>query len=835
MKIGFCGGAGEVGASCIFINIDGKNIVLDCGIRMSNTKENLPNLGMIQENGGVDAILVSHAHMDHTGSLPVLSREYPEAKIYMTHATKDLVRVLLYDSLKIMEHREAEIPVFAEVHVKNMLDRILCFSPGYTFQPLDNISVTFYNASHIAGAAAIYISGKEGAFFYSGDFSLQPQKTVEKASFPKLRPDVAVIESTYGDKLHSSRETEETKLVEKVGEIIKAGKKILIPAFALGRAQEVILILKAAINKGTLPPFKIFTDGMVNDICRVYKQNPNYLKNQLSKKTLKGIDIFFDDNITAVTGKQQQREEIISSKEPCAIIASSGMLTGGPSQWYAEKLAGDEGNFIAITGYQDEESPGRQLLEISDTPDNSERVLKLGELTVAVKCGIGKFGLSAHADKTGIISLTHALNAKKVFFIHGNKEIIHSLASDVQREYRGQIYVPSNGDTHEIILNNPRKQLTKNSLTSMNKDLKLTQNHMNELWSYILKTCGKDKALTIEEILFIWSGAYTFDEFELRDVIDIINSTPYFEAELKRPFIFHAVEEDVISSLEKKGPLEVNAMLALVDTHFPQEAGIYKKGARFEEKIALISFNFPKTASEKFDNEIRAFEEITGWKVETNEECNLSAVQNLILNLLPPDVELAGSISYFRNENRIKATLSQSVNQEITKKISDNFINTTGITLEIAQPGKSPSSSQMPIKKFDYQMEQNQALSLINEAFLGKPDKLYRKSIKTVNSDSFIELTFISPAIGEKYRYLLDELESRIRWNLRINPTPNQNELFNVGIRIFNEKGVILKKNLAYLPKEMVVKAVVNSIDSQTAESIKNEFFERTGLELIIV
>jgi len=133
---------------------------------MSSSKDNLPDFQLIQENGGVDVILISHAHMDHIGALPIISRIYPDAKIYMTHAAKDLTRVLLYDSLKIME-REAEIPAYAEIHVREMLNRIICHTPGHTFSPfLDaDLKVTFYSAGHIAGAASIYIVGTEGSFF----------------------------------------------------------------------------------------------------------------------------------------------------------------------------------------------------------------------------------------------------------------------------------------------------------------------------------------------------------------------------------------------------------------------------------------------------------------------------------------------------------------------------------------------------------------------------------------------------------------------------------------------------------------------------------------------
>ena len=118
MELVFCGGAGEVGASCCLLRVDGKNILFDSGIRMDSTQDKLPDFRIIQEKGGLDAIFISHAHLDHTGALPLISREYPNASIYMTHATRDLVRVLLYDSLKVMGQQEGEIPIYAEVHVE---------------------------------------------------------------------------------------------------------------------------------------------------------------------------------------------------------------------------------------------------------------------------------------------------------------------------------------------------------------------------------------------------------------------------------------------------------------------------------------------------------------------------------------------------------------------------------------------------------------------------------------------------------------------------------------------------------------------------------------------
>lgn len=292
MELDFLGGALEVGGSSILLNISGKNILFDAGIRQSSTKDSLPNFRAIQDYGDIDAIIISHAHLDHIGSLPLISKEYPNAKIYMNNMTKDLVKVLLYDSLKIMNNREGEIPLYAEVDVKNTLDRVFPINYEVKFNIFEEMYITFYNAGHIAGASLIYLQSSEGAVFYSGDFSVFSQRTVEGAKIPKLRPDVAIVESTYGDKLHSNREIEEKALIQTVNECIENNGKMIIPAFALGRAQEVLLILKGAMNKGSLKKVKIYVDGMVRDINRVYKNNPLYLRNSLGKKILKGIEPF---------------------------------------------------------------------------------------------------------------------------------------------------------------------------------------------------------------------------------------------------------------------------------------------------------------------------------------------------------------------------------------------------------------------------------------------------------------------------------------------------------------------------------------------------------------
>jgi hypothetical protein len=601
----------------------------------------------------------------------------------------------------------------------------------------------------------------------------------------------------------------------------------------LGRAQEIILLLKKAINKGELPAFKIYVDGMVKDICRVYQLNPNYLHHYQAKKIWRGQELFYDDQVIAVTGRQEQREAIVACPEPCCIIASSGMLTGGPSQWYAQKLAGDPGNYIALTGYQDEESPGKQLLELADRPNGLKRQLKLGDLSLNVKCGIGTYGLSAHADKTEIISLIQSLHARHVFLVHGNPTTTATLARAVQTEYPGRVYAPTNGESFEPKIALPRKQLTKQQLPTLNRQTAPQETDLAELWRFISEQRGAAAGFTAEELLYTWSGRNDTFATACLPFVKLLNSSRYFESETRRPFIFHTVPPDTLSATENDRFMEVNHMLALVDERFPPGTGLYKKGARFEAKIVLLYFNFPLVAQQNCQAEFAAFTAETGWKIQVNSECNISAAQNLILQLLADDDVVLQKFSYFPVENRFKIRLNREISNP--DQLQTKFRELTGMQLIPEFSGHETALPPTPVKATSDQVEQNQALAAITAAFAAQEAKLYKKSLKLINGQPGIELSFISPQIGERYRKLINQLESQLHWPIRINPTPNQMEILNTGHRLLTQNQIILKKNLSYLPKEMKVVATVQATKSEWLDGIAAEFQRLTGLEITFI
>ena len=442
MKYVFLGGAMEVGGSCMLLSVADRYILFDCGIRVNRTgEEALPNLSLLKETAPtLDAIFVSHAHADHIGALPLAHAMFPAAPIYATRPTQMLSAVMLNNAVNVMES-ETEGTHFTQEAVETTIARMQILPMGEWTDLWDGWRVLFIRSGHILGAVSICLQTPEGTFLYSGDVSTFKQKTIDgfDDTLKLPTPDLMVCEGTYGEGKHPSRSVEEMKLAKAVSEVIEDGGNVLIPSFALGRAQEIILILKHAMVSKLIPFFPVVTDGLVNSICSVYtslsdmlgKKIQNFMKN--SEQPL-----FFSDYIRAA--RMGEQESILKDTTPKCIIASSGMLTGGASVVYAKGLCGESRHAIFLSGYQDAESPGRRLQELQ----SGDTLAFPDGVSATVKCRVERFHLSAHSDQGQLTSVIKNINPKVLALVHGEKNALHALREKLISKY--PITCPANSD-----------------------------------------------------------------------------------------------------------------------------------------------------------------------------------------------------------------------------------------------------------------------------------------------------------------------------------------------------------------------------------------------------
>lgn len=426
VQLEFLGGASAIGASACLVTVGNTRILVDCGVRFVQDRP-LPELSRLQDIH-LDAIVVTHAHSDHTGGLAVVHSLHPGTPIYLTSATAELVRILQLDALKIMDsqEREKEIPLFHEEQVHSMLQACVPVNFGENVT-VNEVRFTWLPAGHILGAAMLYIETPAGHLLFTGDYSVRGQLTVPNLKLPRLPVNILITESTYGNRMHDDRRLSEERLIRRIAEIVEEGGRVLIPAFAIGRAQEVLTILRRAMKDRKLPHVPVYVDGMVRAVCQIYARFPNDLSRLLRHEIMKSGQPFFDSKIQAV--RPEQRKDLPPS-EPCVIVASSGMLSGGPSAAYAAKMIDQERDAILITGYQDEESPGRKLLKLAQSSESAEpmkRSIVLSGQEREVKCQFETFQLSAHADKTEILGLVNHVRPQTVVLVHGDDDARESL------------------------------------------------------------------------------------------------------------------------------------------------------------------------------------------------------------------------------------------------------------------------------------------------------------------------------------------------------------------------------------------------------------------------
>jgi len=829
MNITFLGGADEVGASGILVETGGRRVLVDCGIRPSPkahaglAPDQLPNLSQIESGSGkLDAILVTHAHTDHTGALELVVERFPDIPVYATRPTLVLTRVLHQDARRIMQTRldeEGELPLFDDLAVQRLMEAIVPV-PFRSRTPLaDTLAMTFFPAGHIAGAAMIGLESEEGRLLISGDLSISSQRSVDGAKPPAFFPDALILESTYGGRLHANRAVQERKLVETVAEVTAQGGKVLIPAFALGRAQEILLILDEYQRRGELPGIPIWADGMVRAICQAYASFGEALPLPLQERKSQ----FFNERIRPVASSDQ-RNAILWEPGPAVIVASSGMLAGGPSLTYARALASSPQHAILLTGYQDEESPGRRLQELGE---RGAGAIRLGPSKVDVQCRLATYALSAHADEGQLISLAETLGPEHIFLVHGDETARASLGKSL--EERGRIvHLPQAGSSVQLTFDQPaRFHKPDRADDPRARQEELARQRRQQMQAFAgaagqwlsIKTDPSTpvRCLALEgDRLWVEIAPGLEQPVYPEEVLAVLGEAPPADLASLRP--------------PSAGPtlMEPNQALAVANAHFPAQARLRKCGYRLAEQTLVLTFDFPEAAQARYAGSIAALGEITGWQVEVTPEANQNALNALARQVLPADWQIVKGPAIHRDQKRVAVTgVGEGFGVPEALAACEAFFAASGWELSITQVSRStaPLISAIPAGS---RMEVNAAYAHIRAALEGST--LYRTSLKGEE----IMLSFISRQVGYRYQDQIAALAQETGWPLSINSQPNQGAILEAARLLLAEAGLsILKGPSIYPEKAEVSVTLAASPEAEVMQGLAEAFMAQTGFGLL--
>ena len=393
MKIEFHGAAREVGRSGVLIEEGNKRILLDYGIKLGEEKNEVP----LPIEGYVDAVILSHAHLDHSGEVPSLFVK-SEQPVFMTPPTIPLAKMLIEDGLKVSKLKALKMNYTAS-HLKRMMKNIIPV-PYKKKRNIYDIELTFQDAGHILESASTELVFNDKKVVYTGDIKYEETR-LHKPGFQKFKDvDVLIMESTYGNRLHEPRKKTEKEFVKACEEVLDDGGNVVVPAFAVGRSQEIITVLNE--NHFDYP---VYLDGMGKAVAEVMMEFPEHLKDYDSfYKAMKKAEWVY-------TSKQRER----ALKEPSVVVSTAGMLSGGPIISYLLKMKELPRKAIFFSGYQVEGTPGRKLIETG-------RLTYMDYDLNFSDYEIKKFDFSAHTDKNGLIDLVKKTEPGLVLLNHGSEE-----------------------------------------------------------------------------------------------------------------------------------------------------------------------------------------------------------------------------------------------------------------------------------------------------------------------------------------------------------------------------------------------------------------------------
>ncbi len=434
------GGAGEIGASCFYLNINGTGIVLDCGMHPLKTGlEALPKFDLIKDLP-VDYVLISHAHQDHLSALPFLVKRHPYIRIITTPQTRALAELTLHNSISLLKehlHNESkseknseQLQLYSHQEIDLLIQSIEYKAykenfviNGYNHRSKFPITASFVDAGHILGSAAIIIEHESKKIFYSGDIRLSDQAIIPGAKIPSMKADTLILETTYGGTDSNSIlnwNEEAVRFAASINKILISGGSVLVPVFSLGKMQEIIALIWNLMERKKIVSTEIFTGGIAEKISRVYDYN-RYVVNR--------IDPEFEINSIPQKNLYEIEQPEKFFKEPCIVLAASGMMVEGTASLNLAKywLKHDKSAIFTV-GYMDESTPGYR---ISNAVKGGK--IKLNDFSeeTEVRCYIERFRFPSHAKREELLEIVKQLKPEKVILVHGDADGIEWIGASI--------------------------------------------------------------------------------------------------------------------------------------------------------------------------------------------------------------------------------------------------------------------------------------------------------------------------------------------------------------------------------------------------------------------
>jgi hypothetical protein len=452
VRISCLGASRQVGRSCFLLQTPESRILLDCGINVAaQGDEMFPHFDAPElKINEIDAVIVSHAHLDHSSMIPLLFKYGYKGPVYCTEPTRDIMALLALDYIGV-GHAEASKPLFSATDVKEMVKHTICLDYNEVSDITPDVRLTLYDAGHILGSSLCHLHIGNGLhnFVYTGDLNYEISNLLSAANTKFPRVETIMMESTYGSKDDNppSRRECENILIDIIKKTIENGGKILLPVLGVGRSQEIQVILEKAMREKKIPEVPIYMQGMVWDITAIHTAYPDFFNSKMKKAIFHQNSNPFLSPIFKQVASRKEMEAVIDSGDSCIIMATSGMMVGGASVEYFKALAENPKHNLIITNYV---GPGSLARRLQD--GEKEISYRLGENrteTVQVKMGINTIsGFSGHSSRAQLMNYIYKLEPKpkKVILIHGESSKCLDLASSIHKTNRIETVAPRNLD-----------------------------------------------------------------------------------------------------------------------------------------------------------------------------------------------------------------------------------------------------------------------------------------------------------------------------------------------------------------------------------------------------